>query len=251
MSIPLWKESARQIGLTEDHSNEVVFSLFDRTGMWSQPYRDAGYDVRCYDLAHGDDLVRFFPLADIMEAQECGKTIYGVLAAPPCTSFARSGGRWWATEHDIQCPDMVTRKYGAWASVYFDSPLEYAKTMVHVVTAFVEFAKPVAFHVIENPIGRIASVCGLGSPLLAFDPCDFGDPYTKRTQLYGDFNHLLPMHPVAPTEGSRSHKLRGDVPAQRDARSETPEGFSYAFFMANHGEPVRVQGNLFAEGMAA
>ncbi len=70
-----WKAEAARIGREEDHSNDVIFSLFDRTGEWSKPYRDAGYDVRTYDIENGDDLLEFFPVADIIEAREAGKRI--------------------------------------------------------------------------------------------------------------------------------------------------------------------------------
>lgn len=232
--IELWRHEARRIGRDEDHSQEVVLSLFDRTGNWSRPYREAGFDVRQYDIALGDDLLRFLPVGDIMELRDSGKTVAGILAAPPCTSFAVSGARWWKDEHDVQDPEMVAKKYGNWASLYFDSPLEYAKTLIHAVEVIVELAEP-AFYAIENPVGRMARIAGLGHPLLSFDPCDYGDPYTKKTLLWGRFNPELPLNRVEPVMGSLVHKLRGNVPKEKARRSETPPGFSYAFFMANRG----------------
>lgn len=243
-----WKAEAARIGREEDHSNDVIFSLFDRTGAWSKPWRDAGYDVRQYDIDNGDDLMRFFPIGDIMEARKQGKNIAGVLAAPPCTSFAVSGARWWKPEHDVEDEGMVAKKYGLWATTYFDTPLEYAKTLVHTTELFVELAAP-QFHVMENPIGRIQSVADIPKPLLTFDPANYGDPYTKRTQLWGSFNPNLPTANVEPTEGSMIHKLRGDVEEDKARRSQTPEGFAYAFFMANHGQAAAAeapaQGDVF------
>ena len=235
--IDLWRAEARRIGKEEDHSQEVVLSLFDRTGNWSKPYREAGYDVRQYDIALGDDLLRFLPVADIEAIKDSGKSILGVLAAPPCTSFAVSGARWWKDEHDVQSPQMVAKKYGEWASVYFDSPLEYAKTLVHAVEVIIELAQP-EFYAIENPVGRLAKVMGFPHPLLSFDPCDYGDPYTKRTHLWGRFNPELPFNRVYPSLGSLIHRLRGDHARDKARRSATPLGFSYAFFMANHGAPA-------------
>src|SRR4051812_9912358 len=63
----------------------TILSLCDYTGEWSKPYREAGYDVRQVDIQRGED-VRLFRF--------CGP-IRGVLAAPPCTHFARSGARHW------------------------------------------------------------------------------------------------------------------------------------------------------------
>lgn len=228
-----WKAEARRIGREEDRSNDILLSLFDRTGAWSQPYVDAGYSVKRYDIASGDDLVRFFPVADIFDIKKRGQRVSGVLAAPPCTSLAGSGARWWASQHDITSEEMVEKKYGTWATRYFDSPLDYAVTLVRVVELCVELARP-DFHAMENPVGRIQRVAGLPKPLLSFNPCNYGDPYTKRTQLWGSFNASLPTARVYPAEGTKMHRLRGDVPEQKLARSVTPEGFAYSFFMANH-----------------
>ena len=64
----------------------TVLSLCDESGVWSEPYVQAGYDVRRVDLAHGAD-VRLF--------QALPYPVRGVIAAPPCTQFASSGARWW------------------------------------------------------------------------------------------------------------------------------------------------------------
>jgi hypothetical protein len=148
-----WKAEVARVKREEDHSNEVIFSLFDRTGEWSKPYRDAGYDVRTYDITTGDDLLQFFPGADILDAINAGKRIVGVLAAPPCTSFASSGARWWEDQHDKADQKLVEEKYGFFASRYFDTPLDYANTLVAITQAFIEFANPEQFHAVENPVG--------------------------------------------------------------------------------------------------
>lgn len=243
-----WKAEARRVGKEEDHSHEVVLSLFDRSGVWSRPYEEAGYQVVRYDIANGDDLVEFMPTSEISEIKRAGFTIVGVLAAPPCTSFAVSGARWWETQHDRADVEMVEAKYGWRASRYFDTPLDYANTLVAVTQAIVEFANPTQFHVIENPVGRIASQNDLPKPLLAFDPSNFGDPYTKKTLLWGDFNPSLPTANVTPEKGSYISVLRGDDPKQKALRSLTPEGFAYAFFMANHRAPSsRTEADLARE----
>lgn len=63
---------------------KTILSLCDYTGAWSDPYRDAGYDVIMVDLANGKD-VRLLPYPT-------GR-VHGILAAPPCTHFALSGTR--------------------------------------------------------------------------------------------------------------------------------------------------------------
>jgi hypothetical protein len=64
---------------------------------------------------------------------------------------------------------------------------------------------------------------------MRFDPCDYGDPYTKRTLLWGSFNLPKPLG-VLPTEGSKMHRLSSSHAAQR---ALTPPGFAQAFFEAN------------------
>ena len=44
---------------------------------------------------------------------------------------------------------------------------------------------------LENPIGRLKDY--LGDPAFRFDPCDFGDPWTKRTWLWGHFTPPTPL----------------------------------------------------------
>lgn len=228
-----WKAAARRAGSTEDNSRRVILSLFDDSGIWSRPFREAGYDVRQYDIKRGDDLVRFMPTRELYEIAESGKQVAGVLAAPPCTSYAGSGARWWKTQHDVNDPAMVARKYGDWAAEFFDRPVDYANTLVAIIEPIVELADP-TFFAVENPVGRIAEKAGLPKPLLGFDPYHFGDPYTKRTYLWGDFETDLPTARVKPIEGSLMHKLWSRDEQSGGRRSTTPEGFAYAFFVANH-----------------
>lgn len=85
--------------------------------------------------------------------------------------------------------------------------------------------------VLENPIGRFVQF--LGKPLMTFEPCDYGDPYTKRTCLWGwGFNTDLPKTPVPATEVSKMWKL---PPSEDRAklRSQTPAGFAKACYAAN------------------
>lgn len=95
--------------------------------------------------------------------------------------------------------------------------------------------KPV-FWALENPIGKMRRY--LGSPSFVFNPCDFGDPYTKKTYLWGVFVPPLPLfqslRPVAPVDGSMMHtRYGGKSERTKTARSVTPQGFAQAFFEAN------------------
>jgi hypothetical protein len=81
----------------------------------------------------------------------------------------------------------------------------------------------------ENPVGRLRQY--YGDPTYIFNPCDHGDPYTKKTLLWGDFK-LPEKNPVEPKLGSLMHKLPPG-PMRARMRSATPPGFAKAFFEAN------------------
>ena len=193
-----------------DNSDKTILSLFDESGVWSAPYVHAGYNVIQVDIQNGVDVLDL----GIDYFADCGiDDVYGVLAACPCTHFANSGARWFADKDAAG----VTQE---------------GIDLVNRTLDIVDYFQP-EFWAIENPMGRIKTLCGLPSARLYFQPHHFGDPYTKRTQLFGFFNANLRPCNVLPTEGSRVHRLRGDVPEQKKARSLTPEGFAYAFFEQN------------------
>ncbi len=181
-----------------DNYSKVIISLYDYTGNWSEPYKKAGYDVRRVDIKHGQD-VRLL---------EYPGKVHGVLAAPPCTALAGSGARWWKEKGEKALADALA--------------------LTDACLRFVVLARP-EFWVLENPVGRLRRY--YGPPTLIFNPCDYGDPYTKKTLLWGDFN-LPEKNPVPPTEGSKMH-LIPPGPDRQAIRSATPKGFAQAFFEAN------------------
>ena len=99
------------------------------------------------------------------------------------------------------------------------------------------------FWVIENPVGRLGKLIPeLGRPFY-FNPCDYGDPYTKKTCLWGEFTPPLPLFsgeinkvpPVVSKHGSwHQTKLGGKSERTKEIRSMTPRGFAKAFYNANH-----------------
>ncbi|MEO7881683.1 hypothetical protein [Mucilaginibacter sp.] len=109
----------------------------------------------------------------------------------------------------------------------------------------------VRFWVLENPRGYLQRF--LGNSAFAFDPYEFGDPYTKRTHLWGMFNTPL-KHKVAPFKPVRGgtfvqqpsrfkhlklhqipkgYQKKTGLSTQTIIRSITPENFAKAFFEAN------------------
>lgn len=181
-----------------------ILSLCDYSGAWSKPYRDAGYEVIQIDLQHGQDV-------RLLQREN---NIHGILAAPPCTCFASSGARWERTDQDmieaLSVVDACIRL--AWA------------------------CKPV-WWVLENPVGKLVRY--LGRPRMYFQPCDYGDPYTKKTGLWGNFTPPLPLfvgeaRNVEPAQGSKMQLLYGGKSIKtKNARSQTPSGFAQAFFEVN------------------
>jgi hypothetical protein len=178
---------------------KTIISLCDGGGSWSQPYVDAGYNVQRVDLTQGYDVRRY--------KMPKGK-VHGVLAAPPCTEFALSGARWWFEKgHE---------------------PLMEGLSVVDACLRLVLMCEP-EWWCLENPVGRLYR--WIGKPAMYFQPCDYGDPYTKKTGLWGKFNKPVTC-PVEPIEGSKMNKLAPGGDRQR-LRSETPPGFARAFFEAN------------------
>lgn len=203
------------------NKDKIILSLFDATGNWSEPYRRAGYTVIQQDIQHGADIFAdTLPDANIWRAE--GIRAHGILAAVPCTDFAASGARWWASKQG------ATINYEG--PVSFQDRLEYFSAMVLAVLVIIEWLQP-RWWAIENPVGRIQKIVPeIGPCRLWFQPCDYGDPYTKKTGLWGQFNPNLPRNPVQPTQGSKMHRMSS---AWKAKRSETPRGFAQAFFQAN------------------
>lgn len=190
-----------------------LLSLFDYTGNWSRPYLEAGWEITRIDIRFGLDVFRVDP-AELAP-------VNGILAAPPCTDFAVSGARWFADK------DRDGTTFRSIALMY---------QTISIIWYLRERDRP-AFWCLENPVGRLNRLVPqlqLYGPRY-FQPCDYGDPYTKKTGLWGEF--IMPYIPemaVEPTEGSRMWKLPPS-PERAALRSATPEGFARAFYEANHG----------------
>lgn len=185
------------------NSGKIILDLCGGTGAWSRPYAEAGYDVRLVTLP-GQDIRYYDP----------PPSVHGILAAPPCTEFAGSGARWWATKP----PELL------------DEAIKIVYHCLDIITV-----TELHWWVLENPVGRIAKcVPELGDPVMTFNPCDYGDPWTKRTCLWGRF--ALPIKNPVPIEHPRGsspiHRMPPGPDRQR-LRSITPPGFSKAFFEAN------------------
>ena len=182
---------------------KTILSLCDLTGAWPRPYAEDGYDVICFDIQHDPSQdVRLLRVDDL-------PPIHGVLAAPPCTHLSGSGARWWADKGD--------------------EALMEGLALVDACLRIVMVTRPV-WWALENPVGRLSRF--LGPARMTFQPWEFGDPYSKRTCLWGDFNTDLPKRPCLATDKERIWRM-APGPERANLRSVTPEGFARAFFEAN------------------
>lgn len=201
------------------NTNRIVLSLFDLSGAWSLPWEQAGYQVWRFDIQADKEMgdVNNFS-ADFFGdwfGDFDGLDVYAILAACPCTDFASSGAKHFAAKDK-------------------DGRTVSSVKLVQQTMATIEYFKP-AVWALENPVGRIEKLGGLPPWRLSFDPNAVGETYTKKTLLWGRFNADMPIAPVEATEGSKMFKLYGGKSlATKNARSVTPEGFAYSFFMANN-----------------
>jgi len=195
--------------------SKIILDLCGGTGSWSRPYLENGYDVRLVTLPDND--ARLFPSqpsktprlpSEFSDIAEYIGNVYGVLAAPVCTYFSGSGAKHPRTDKQI---------------------LE-ALSLVDACLRIINTVKP-TFWALENPVGKLRK--WIGPPRMSFHPCDYGDTYTKKTLLWGNFNELV-KNPVEPTEGSKLWSMYGGKSAHtKEMRSITPPGFAQAFFKAN------------------
>lgn len=222
-----------------NNKSKVILDLAGGTGAWSKDYKENGYtvynitlpdyDIRDYTIykIHGDWMICFNSLIDKPDIHIRIKDIYGILAAPPCTqfSFARTtakkpmdlkGGM----KIVIACLEII------WQCQYNIKSQQQRKA-------------PLKFWALENPYGRLNWF--LGKPAFIFQPYEFGDGYSKRTCLWGNFNNPEKQMTFRfiknKFEDIRCGKLREihktRTKGKTELRSITPAGFAKAFYEAN------------------
>lgn len=192
----------------------AMVSCFDESTVMAQPWAEAGYICYCVDIQHppgetahgniikvGADMLEWIPPLT-------NKYVFGAFF-PPCTDVAVSGARWFKDK-------------GLGSLIY----------SLRLFEASVKLAEILGLpYMLENPVSTVSTYWR--KPDYTFDPCDYGDPYTKKTCLWVGNGFKMPMKtPVQATEGSKMHLL---PPSQDRARlrSKTPEGFARAVFEAN------------------
>ena len=208
-------------------SNEkkVVLDLCGGTGSWSKPYQENGYDVR----------VITFPDYDVL-TYEPPKDVYGILATPPCTMFSIA-----RNDKTAKQPRDLKKA------------MEVVKSCLDIIWKC-SYLRKLKFWAMENPNGYLKLF--LGKPVMMFHPYEYGDPYTKKTCLWGNFAEPK-KKPVKPrdfehptTKGARDfvscvehfadlkdiprgYLEKTGISKRNTLRSMTPQGFAKAFFVAN------------------
>lgn len=217
--IPRW---ARNTVAMLDARKGSVLSLCDRTGNMVRPWAEAGFECFCVDVRHetGEQMRGGITWigADLREWLPPPRRYAIVFAAPPCTSLAVSGARWF-------------RSKGI-------GGLTEALEMVEACRRIAEWSR--AAWMIENPVSTLASYWR--APDFTFHPHEFGgwkdgdaDDYSKRTCLWTGGGFRLPQkRPIPEFRPLYIHNMPPS-PERGDLRSVSPPGFARAVFEANLG----------------
>lgn len=205
-----------------ENKEKIILDLCGGTGSWSRPYKEAGYDVRLITLPEYD-----------VRTYEPPEGVYGILAAPPCTEFSV-----------LNCKAEARER----------KPEEGLKIVIACLR-IIQQCNP-KWWALENPVGYLREY--MGRPSMTFQPWEYGDPWTKRTDIWGTFNppqkqyrrwedvpDKIPLYTRPGREKPNFaylHKsAHKDIPqlafadpqTDADFRAITPPGFAKAFFEAN------------------
>lgn len=215
---------------------KIILDLCGGTGAWSQPYKDAGYDVQVITLPAFDVAWTVFEdermvfIHDKDRAKNISvryEDVYGIFAAPPCTMFSRA-----------RTTAKTPRDFGAATETVRHCLNVIWQTQIHSHFTL-------QFWAMENPAGHLQRF--LGKPPFKFHPYDFGDRHSKETFIWGNFN-FPKKNPVKLNEEeilrSRNNTRKlphipegyvcdGKMKPVQIRRSITPQGFAQAFFKAN------------------
>ncbi len=192
----------------------IVISCFDKSTNMVKPWANAGFLCYCVDIQHQPGETRDGNIikvgADMLDWLPPKENIVFAAFFPPCTDVAVSGARW-----------FKDKGLGA---------LIKALTMFDRSIKLAEWSG--APYMIENPVSVVSTYWR--KPDYVFDPCDYGDPYTKKTCLWTGNGFVMPKkNRVEPILGSKMHLVPPSNERQ-NIRSETPMGFANAVFEANN-----------------
>lgn len=237
---------------TMNSNPRVILDLCGGSGSWSRPFEQAGYDVRlltlpAYDVTKIEKGSLMGQPALILTNEVTSEKeiipvseVWGILAAPPCTEFSV-----------LNCIAEPRKRDPDAGMVVVDACLR-----------IIEWCSP-KWWALENPVGYLREYLEKRnlSPALTFQPWEYGDPWTKRTDIWGSFTipakkykrwedvpDKLPLY-TRPNRGKPNfaylHKSAlKDIPqlsfaspkTDADFRAITPPAFASAFYEANKHE---------------
>jgi len=183
-----------------------VLDLFCGLGGFSQAFRESDrWGVTTVDIE-----ARFEPdrVADVfaLRPSDFERAFDVVLASPPCTQFSTAGN------HD------------AWDFDTHEPQTDAARDAVALAKHTVGLIEGLAprYWFLENPQGRLRWF--LGRPTGEVTYCQYGRPYMKRTDLWGDHPPMTyrrcqrgrPCHEAnVEYDGTSATRVLGETPAER------------------------------------
>lgn len=207
-----------------------VISLCDYTGIFTKPWRDAGYEAIHVDPQREDNGTILEMMPEIRSAIMTGNVKF-VAGFPPCTELAVSGAAHFASKADKD------KHFQARAALV----AEQCRMIGELSGA------PWFF---ENPVSVLASI--IGKPNYSFHPYEYGgylpeddkhpewpeyiaarDAYPKKTCLWTGNGFEIPEKKevyVKPGYSDQHNKLGGRSLRTKNIRSATPRGFAQAIF---------------------
>lgn len=198
----------------KENKDKIILHLCaSEFGSDTLDYKNAGYDVRYVDKTVG------------VENYHPPKGVYGIIANPPCTMFSIARTRA-ATPRNLEEGMRLVKECLRiiWEAQFED--LGNSRTL------------SLKFWAIENPgSGLLRNF--MGKPAFEYSPSQFGDNFSKRTALWGNFTP--PIRPLfynqIPKNMDVAHKFtpmsEPDRQKRTDLRSIASPYFTKAFFAAN------------------
>lgn len=217
-----------------DNSQKIILDLCGGTGAWSYPYADNGYSVYVvtlpkfdvFDIELTEDELVLVNNVDKLLIKIRLSSIYGIFAAPTCTHFS------FARQNAKEPRDL-------------SNAMELVKQCLNIIWHVRLHGENLKFWALENPLGYLRQF--LGKPPLTFSPEEYGDHYTKKTDIWGYFN-IPPKTPRQLTAQERTlcsfgvteypqlpptYEMPSGWTVRAARRSITSKYFAKAFYKAN------------------
>lgn len=221
-----------------ENKNKIILDLCGGTGAWAKPYVDSGYLVITMTLPEYD--VRDWKNNSEIVKLLRSNTVYGIIAAPPCTMFS-------IARNDKTA--ILPRDLRKGMEV-----VSACQEIIHecLYWPYRISENSLKFWALENPASGYLDRF-LGKPSMIFDPSDYGDNHSKKTALWGMFNEPKKGNKVIVSKGDANNYVKSverffeekkhlipdgyrektGLSMRTIVRSITPQGFAKAFYEAN------------------